>query len=274
MSLRAVYDLVKKVWSRLGEHDASILAAAVAFYSFLSIFPAVAALVSLYGLFANPAEIEHQVQTLSKVLPADAVAPISGWMNDLVQKPRAHFGIGLAIGVAISIWSARYAIGTLMTSLNVAYSVREQRSFVRYNVVAFLLTTVLIMFVGAAVILIALLPVLVGYMPSAGHWQKIALWIRWPALLAIVVVVVATLYRHAPNRSGARWEFTSAGALLATAGLLAGSYGFSLYVSTFGSYDKTYGAVGSVAVLLTWLWIAAYSLLAGAELNAAILRRL
>jgi len=122
-------------------------------------------------------------------------------------------------------------------------------------------------------ILVALLPVLIGYLQISPSWQSATLWVRWPILLVFVIVAVALLYRYAPNRTDARWEFASAGALLVTGGLIIGSYGFSLYISAFAAYDKTYGSVGAIAVLLTWLWIAAYSVLAGAELNAEIASR-
>lgn len=255
---------------RLSVHNASVLAAAVAFYSFLSIFPAIAALVSLYGLVANPHELRSDLEALRAVLPADAVSPLSAWLTDLIHKPRAHFSAGLAISVAISVWSARYATATLMIALDVAFAAPERRTLLRYNAVALLLTLVLILLVGSAMILVALLPVAIGYLQIPPSWQSATLWVRWPILLAIIVIAVALIYRYAPNRADGHWEFASADTLLATSGLIIGSYGFSLYISTFPAYDKTYGSLGAVAVLLTWLWIAAYSVLAGAELNAEI----
>lgn len=262
--------LALNAWQRLNAHNASVLAAAVAFYSFLSIFPAITALVSIYGLIANPTDIERQVSELQAVLPAEAISPISSWLHDLARKPRAHFGVGLVISTGIAIWSARYATGTLMTALDLAYAVPEQRGFLRFNAVALLLTTLLILFVGSAVVLIAVLPALITYFPIPPDWRRAAMEVRWPILFLLIVVAVTLLYRYAPNRVDSRWEFASAGALVAIAGLIAGSYGFSVYLSAFAGYDKIYGSLGAVAVLLTWLWIAAYSLLAGAELNAEI----
>ncbi|CCD91549.1 Ribonuclease BN (fragment) [Bradyrhizobium sp. ORS 375] len=262
--------MTSRFFQRLGDHNSSTLAAAVAFYSFLSIFPALAAVVSLYGLVASPSDISRQLDSLRAVLPEDVLSPLSTWLTNLVNKPRGHFGLGLTVSVLISVWSARYATATLMTALDIAFAVPEQRSFLRYNAVALLLTLLLIVFVGTVLILVGLIPVLVGYLPIDAVWKSRAMWLRWPILLAFVAAAVAFLYRWAPNRSEAKWELTSAGATVAIAGLIAGSYGFSVYVSSFASYDKTYGSLGAVAVMLTWLWIAAYSILVGAELNAEI----
>lgn len=269
---RSAWTLAACFRRRLDEHNVSVLAAAVAFYSFLSIFPAIAALVSLYGLIADPHDIARQLNALRTVLPEEAVAPLSAWLNVLAKQTHPHFGLGLVVSVAISVWSARYATATLMTALDVAYAASEERSFLLYNAVALLLTALLIVFVACAVILIAILPVLIGYLPIPARWQAAAMWIRWPFLLGMILVAVALLYRYAPNRTDSRWDLASAGAVVATAGLITGSYGLSLYVNTFAVYQKTYGSLGAVAVLMTWLWIAAYSLLAGAELNAEIAR--
>jgi len=268
--IRRSWTVVANVWQRLGDHNTSVLAAAVAFYSFLSIFPAIAALVSLYGLIANPNDLSNELNTLQAVVPTEVLSPLSDWLTNLVHKPRTNFGLGLVISLALSIWSARYATATLMTALDVAYGIPEQRTFLLYNAVALLLTLLLIIFVSFAMALVAILPALIGFLPLPSAWQSGLLWIRWPMLLMIIVVAVGLLYRFAPNRSHSGWEFGSAGALLAVLGLAGGSYCFSLYISAFAAYDKTYGSLGAVAVLLTWLWIAAYFVLAGAELNAEI----
>ena len=262
------------VWHRLGDHNISVLSAAVAFYSFLSIFPAIAALVSLYGLVADTNDIVRQLNALQVILPGDAAALISERLKALEQGVHPPFGVGLLVSVGISIWSARYATGTLMTALNVTYGVPEERGIVLFNAVALSLTVALIVLAGGAVILIAVMPLLLSYLPIPTGWQAAAMWIRWPLLVGMIIAIVALLYRYAPNRTEPRWDLASAGGLLATTGLIMGSYAFSTYVNTFAAYQKTYGSLGAVAVLMTWLWVAAYSILAGAELNAEIGRRL
>lgn len=262
------------VWARLAEHNVSVLSAAVAFYSFLSIFPAIAALVSLYGLLADTDDIVRQLNALQVILPEEATALISRRLVALEQGTRPPFGVGLMVSVGISIWSARYATGTLMTALNVTYGISEERGFVLFNAVALSLTGALIVLAGGAVILIAVLPLLVSYLPIPTGWQAVAMWMRWPLLVCMIAAIIALLYRYAPNRSEPRWDLASAGGLLATTGLIAGSYAFSTYVNTFAVYQTTYGSLGAVAVLMTWLWVAAYCILAGAELNAEVGSRL
>lgn len=272
--LRTFTSVAIAVWAKLSEHNISILSAAVAFYSFLSIFPAIAALVSLYGLVADTNDIVRQLNALQVILPGEATALISERLKVLEQGAHPAFGVGLMVSVGISIWSARYATGTLMTALNVAYAVTEERGIVLFNAVALSLTVALIVLTGGAVILIAVIPLLLSYLPIPTDWQAAAMLIRWPLLVCMIIAIVALLYRYASNRSEPGWDLFSAGGLLATTGLIAGSYAFSTYVSTFAAYQRTYGSLGAVAVLMTWLWISAYSILAGAELNAEIGRRL
>ncbi|MCK1309854.1 MULTISPECIES: YihY/virulence factor BrkB family protein [unclassified Bradyrhizobium] len=272
--LRRFISVAIAVWAKLSDHNISILSAAVAFYSFLSIFPAIAALVSLYGLVADTNDIVRQLNALHGILPGEATALVSERLKVLEQGTHPPFGVGLMVSVGISMWSARYATGTLMTALNVTYAVSEERGLVLFNAVALSLTVALIVLAGGAVILIAVIPLLLSYLPIPTGWQAAAILIRWPLLVCMIIAIVALLYRYAPNRSEPRWDLASAGGLLATTGLIAGSYAFSTYVNTFAAYQKTYGSLGAVAVLMTWLWVAAYSILAGAELNAEIGRRL
>jgi len=126
--VRHGWTLTANLGGRLSDHNSSVLAAAVAFYSFLSIFPAIAAIVSLYGLVANPHDLKNEIDTLRAILPADVVSPLSAWLANLIQKPRGHFGVGLVVSLVVSIWSARYATATLMTALDIAFAVPEQRT--------------------------------------------------------------------------------------------------------------------------------------------------
>ena len=262
--------IIKRVWRQMGEDYISALAAAVAFYAMLSIFPALTALVSLYGLVADPAIVQQQLNQLQGVLPSEAVSLLSGWLQALLQRPRSTFGTGLAVSLALSLWSARYATATMMTALNVAYDQPEARNVFWFNVVALALTLALVFFGIAVIALVAVLPAVIGLLPLPATWQSLVSLVRWPILAAVVILGLAALYRYAPNRAEPRWEWASAGALVGTALWLIGSVGFSLYVSRFASYDRTYGSLGAVIILLLWFWLGAYSVLAGAELNAVI----
>lgn len=265
--------IVRRVWRQLGEDNISVLAAGVGFYSLLSIFPALTALVSLYGLAADPHAVQQQLESLRGVLPPDAVSLLSGWLQHLVQRPRSSFSTGLVVSLLLSLWSARYATGTMMTALNIAYDAPESRNLLRFNAVALALTAGLILFGIAAVALVAVLPAVISLLPLPAAGRSAITLVRWPILAGLVIVAIAAMYRYAPNRAEPRWEWASAGALAATALWLLGSVGFSIYVSRFSHFDATYGSVGAVVVLLVWFWLGAYAVLAGAELNAVIGRR-
>ena len=267
------WGIAKRVWQQTGEDNISILAAGVAFYSLLSIFPALTALVSVYGLVADPTIVQRELHDLRGVLPADAVSLLSGWLQQLAQRPRSSFGTGLVLSLLLSLWTARYATGAMMTALNVAYDEPESRSLLMFNAVAFALTAVLILFGIAVVALVAVVPAVVGLLPMPAGWLSAVSLLRWPILAALTVVALAALYRYAPNRASPTWEWASAGAITATALWIIGSYGFSVYVSRFAGYDQTYGSVGAIVVLLIWFWLGAYAVLLGAELNSGIERK-
>jgi membrane protein len=267
------WGIAKRVWQQTGEDNISILAAGVAFYSLLSIFPALTALVSVYGLVADPTIVQRELHDLRGVLPADAVSLLSGWLQQLAQRPRSSFGTGLVLSLLLSLWTARYATGAMMTALNVAYDEPESRSLLMFNAVAFALTAVLILFGIAVVALVAVAPAVIGLLPLPAGWVSAVSLLRWPILAALTVVALAALYRYAPNRASPTWEWASAGAIAATAVWIIGSYGFSVYVSRFAGYDQTYGSVGAIVVLLIWFWLGAYAVLLGAELNSGIERK-
>lgn len=267
-ALSGAWQAIKAFIARLGEDKISILAASVAFYTLLSVFPALSVLVSVYGLIADPADVRTQLDNLEFILPASAIALLSTWLDTLLARPRSSFGLGLLISVALSLWAARNAIGTMMTALNAAYRVADARGIIRYNVAALGLTALLILFGAIAVMLVAIVPVTLNLLPFPSNVESALSLVRWPILAALVVLAIAVTYRFGPNRSERRWEWTSAGALFATTLWIAGSVGFSIYVGQFASYDKTYGSLGAVVVLMLWFWLSAYAVLAGAVLNS------
>ncbi|MGY3512263.1 uncharacterized BrkB/YihY/UPF0761 family membrane protein [Bradyrhizobium sp. USDA 3051] len=200
--VRRLISVAAAVWAKLDDHNISILSAAVAFYSFLSIFPAIAALVSVYGLVADPNDIVRQLNALQIILPGEATALISERLKVLEQGTHPPFGLGLMVSVGISIWSARYATGTLMTALNVTYAVSEERGLVVFNAVALSLTVALIILAGGAVILIALIPLLLSYLPIPAGWRATAMLIRWPLLVCMIIAIVArSTATHPTGRS-------------------------------------------------------------------------
>ena len=267
------WTIVNCTWRRMSQDNLSALAAAAAFYAFLTIFPTLTALVSLYGLVADPAMVERQIAGMEGLLPPEAVKLVATWLQALVQGPSSRFGIGLLVSVVLASWSMWSATGMLMTAVNICYGIEEKRSVVRFNLEALALGAGVALFGVVALALVAVLPVLSDLLPAPGAWHGVISLVRWPVLAGLAIVALAIVYRYAPSRVQRKWEWISWGAALATALWLIGSIAFTFYVSRAGSYDRTYGSLGAVIVLLLWFYMSAYVILIGAEVNAEIERQ-
>jgi membrane protein len=262
------WDILKRTWTRIGEDNISLVAAGVAFYALLSIFPGFTALVSLYGLVADPAAVEKQIASVQGFLPPDAVKLLADQLQSLLDAPKTGIGIGLLVSVVLALWSARAGAGALMTALDIAYGEPERRNIIEFNLVAFGLTAGLILFGIVALLLVAVIPALLKLLPIPDSLAWIVSLVRWPILAGFAMFAAAALYRFGPSREHPKWQWVSWGSAIATLVWIIASVGFSVYVSKFGDYNKTYGSLGAIVVLLTWFWISAYIFLAGAELNA------
>jgi membrane protein len=260
---------LRRVWRALARDNISIMAAGAAYYSMLSIFPAMSALVLSYGLIADPITIEHHIDALSGLLPAEALKLISDQLHALVTAPATKLGVGLVVSVLFALWSATSASSAMMNALTVAYDGREKRGILHFYGLAVALTVGLVLFAVIALLLIAGVPAL-SEMSEPTPWGDIVPQLRWPPLALLVVLGLGTVYRIAPGRDRPTWDFLRVGTIAASLFWLAGSAAFSFYASHFGSYDRTYGSLGAVAVLLIWLYVTAYVILAGAELNREI----
>jgi membrane protein len=264
--------IATSTWQRIFTDNLSALAAAAAFYALLAIFPTLTAVVSVYGLVADPTMVERQVAALDQLLPPEAASLVAAWLQALVQGPTERFGVGLLISVLIALWSMWSATGMLMIAINICYRDEEKRGFLRFNVEALALGACLVLLGVAAVVLIAVLPILLDLLPVPGTWHAVISLVRWPVLAGMGITALAIVYRYARARTARKWQWVSWGAALATALWLIGSIAFSFYVSEVGSYDKTYGSLGAVIVLLLWFYMTAFVILVGAELNAEIER--
>jgi membrane protein len=261
---------LRRVWRALTRDNISIMAAGAAYYSMLSIFPAMSALVLSYGLIADPITIEHHLDALSGLLPAEALKLVSDQLHVLVTAPATKLGVGLVLSVLFALWSATSASSAMMNALTVAYDGREKRGILHFYGLAAALTVGLVLFAVIALLLIAGVPALMSGISESKPWGDIVLQLRWPLLALLVVLGLGTVYRVAPGRDRPTWDFLQVGTIAASLLWLAGSAAFSFYASYFGSYDRTYGSLGAVVVLLVWLYVTAYVILAGAELNREI----
>jgi membrane protein len=264
------WTILTNFWARLDRDHVSIMAAGTAFYALLSIFPGMSALISIYGLVADPATIETQLNSLSGVLPQEALKLLSDQLHALVAAPRDKLGLGLLVSLLIALWSATSGTGSLMQALTVAYEDRENRGILSFYGRAIALTIGVGVFALLSLFLIAGVPAVIGSLPLSELWRDRISLIRWPLLAILAVVALGVLYRYAPARRNPCWNCLSVGTIAAAVLWLAGSAGFSFYVARFSSYDKTYGSLGAVVILLMWFYVTAYIILAGAELNAEI----
>jgi membrane protein len=261
-------DVLMRVKDQVGENHLSIIAAGVAFYLLLSLVPALAALVAIYGVFADPSDITRQVDSLGRVLPDEALQLIEEQLERLTSASTRALGVGAVAGVAVALWSATKGTKALIDSVNIAYEERETRGFVRLNLIALGLTLALIAFVVVALALVAVVPLVLGPLGLGANLAWALSLLRWPLLLVFLMAALAVLYRFAPDRDEPRWRWVSPGAIGASVLFLVGSVAFSIYVSKSDTYDATYGSLGAIAITMMWLFVAAFSVLLGAQLNA------
>ena len=256
-----------RVGRALARHNISIMAAGIAYYAMLSIFPGMSALVLTYGLVADPLTIAHHVSALKDVLPSEALKLLADQLNVLVSAPSEKLGIGLVVSVLIAVWSATSGTSAMMNALTIAYESKEERGLLHFYGLSIALTISGVLFVVFALVLIAGVPAAVSRLPLPSVWQEILLSVRFPLLAVLAFLGLGALYRLAPYRSRPAWDFLRPGTITASVLWLSGSTAFSFYAAHFGSYDRTYGSLGAVAILLVWLYVSAYIVLAGAELN-------
>ena len=262
---RGWLQISKRGWAEAKVDQVPLLGAGVAFFAFLALFPAVIALVTLYGLFADPAVIADQVNSLG-ALPAEVRQLVVDQINN---QDRAALGWSALLSIALALFSASGGVNNLMTAVNVAYDEEDKRSPVKKRLIALALTLGAIVFIVIMLGLVAVVPaVLQSVFGDSPVLRAVLSAARWLLLVVLVTAALAVLYRVAPDRDAPKMRWVSVGAGLATLLWLLASIGFSVYVSTFGNYAKTYGVFAGIIVLLFWLWITSYAVLLGAEINA------
>jgi len=262
--------ILANVWNEIERDHLSVMAAGVAFWGFLSLFPAMSALISIYGLVSDPVVIGEQVAGLSGVLPQSALDLVSTQLHSLISAPRQALGIGLIISLLLTLWYAMSGTGTLMQALTIAYEETETRSILAYYTRSAALTIGIAAFGLLSLFLIAVVPVAIEWLPFPKAWRNTIGLVRWPLLAGLVIVALGLVYRFAPARRNPTWQWFAPGTIAAALVWLAGSAGFSYYVANFPSYDKTYGSLGAVVVLLMWLYVSSFIVLVGAELNSEV----
>jgi membrane protein len=265
-------DIALRVYAEFFADRILLVAAGVTFFAILALFPAIAALVSIYGLVADPASINEHVRDLRGILPDGALDILGEQVKRLAAKGDGTLGLSAAFGLLLSIWSANGGMKAIFDALNIAYEEEEKRNLVRLNLRSLAFTFGALVFVILALLGIVVVPVALDLLGLDAKAWYIAL-LRWPALLLLVLGALTVLYRHGPSRAPAQWRWVTPGSALAGVLWLCVSALFSWYVANFGSYNETYGSLGAAIGLMTWLWISTTVILVGAELNAEMERQ-
>jgi membrane protein len=266
-------DILWRTYARISEDRLLATAAGVVFYGLLAIFPAITALVSCYGLFANPSTISDNLQTLAMMLPEGSFQIVQDQVARVLSKGNTELGATFLFGLLLAIWSANAGVKAVIDALNVAYEEREKRSFIRLNLVSLALTTgglaALLLMVGTVVAF----PLALDHLGLAPESKLIIAVARWPLLFGVLIVALALLYRFGPSREAPRWQWLSVGAVTAALLWIAGSALLSWYLSNFANYSATYGSLGAAIGLMMWMWMSAIVVLLGAELNSEVERQ-
>lgn len=265
--------VVVRTWNEASDDNVSFLAAAVAFYAFLAFVPLLASVVLTYGLAAAPRTVAEHIRTLSAILPSDAASLIGEQLRSMTETPKSAKGWSLLLAFALALYGASKGSGAVLTALNIAYEVKETRGFFHTTLISLAMTVggLIVLLVAAAAISVmgwmeALLPGLAGWMHS------LLQLLFWAIAFAVAGTGISLVYRYAPDRPEAPWAWITPGSAAATLLWLAATVGFGLYVTHFGNYNATYGSLGGVIVFLTWLYLSAYVILIGGELNSELER--
>lgn len=263
-------DVARRTMAQVKEDQVSLLAASVAFFGMLAVFPAIIAIVSVYGLVADPDEVRDQIESLTSALPEDAGQLITNQLESITQQSGGGLGFGVVIGIVAALWTAGGGVGALIRGLNIVHGEGEMRTAVRRRGLALVLTIAGVVGTVAVLGLIVALPPIVRRLTDSGLAASIVVTLRWPVLGLLLLVALAVLYRVAPTRPRPRRHWTSWGAVVAMLVWLAASAGFSLYIDRMGSYNETYGSLGAVIILMLWLYISAFVVLLGGEIDAVM----
>jgi membrane protein len=270
--LRGWKDVAIRLKRQLQEDDVPLLAAGVAFFALLALVPSLVALVSIYGLIADPADVQSSVDDALRAAPTEVQELVSSQLESVVNSEPSGLRLGVVVGLALALWSASSGMKHLMGALTLAYDETEDRKFLRLRGLALALTLGGVVVLALAVAgMVA--PNALDDSGAAGTVRLVLQVLRWPVLGLVAMVTLSLLYRWGPDRNAPRFRWTSPGAVLATLVWVAASIGFSIYTANFGSYNETYGALGAIVVVMLWLYITAYVIILGAELNCELERQ-
>lgn len=262
----SVWKLLLAVWQTASEKHVGLIAAGVAFFGMFGIFPAMAAVIAVFGMLADPVVIAEQMTLMEGIIPPDAYRILAIQVNRLVLAPSQALGWATVVSTALALWSARAGVGALVGGLN-AIAGERMRSGIGQVIVALALTLVLVALAIVAMLTVVIVPVVLAFIPLASSTAWLLEGLRWLIALGVLVLGLSLLYRFGPARIGGRGRWITVGAVVVVILWVASSVGLSFYLTNFGSYNEVYGSIGAVIGLLLWLYVSAYLILLGAALN-------
>jgi len=268
MPARGWKQILKRVYASIGDDRVMAEAASVTYYTLLAIFPAIASLISLYGLIADPSNIGKTLASLQGVVPEGGMTIINDQIKSLISAPHQALGFGFAIGLLTSLWSANAGIKSLFDALNAVYEEKESRTFLHRTWLSLAFTAGALAFVILALFAVVAVPAILNFVGLGAIGATLLDLGRWPVMLIAIMGFLALTYRYGPSRAKAKWRWISWGSAFAGTFWIIASAAFSWYAANFGNYNKTYGSLGAAIGFMTWIWISTIIVLIGAELNA------
>ena len=244
------------------------LAGGVAYYALLAVFPAIAMMVSLYGLFTDVATISDHLVLLTNILPPGSAELFTAQMVRIASQSSETLGVAFQTSLAISLWSANAAMSALFDALNVVYKEKEKRPLWKFYATTLLFAVCAFFFLAIALGVIVIVPIALNLFGWGSYSERLLAFLRWPGLFALVAVGLTIIYRYGPSRRPAKWRWLPLGSGIAALLWIGGSMLFSWYVANFDSYNRMYGALGAIVAFQIWLWLSSVIVLLGAELNA------
>jgi membrane protein len=263
-------DILLRTYGEVQDDRLLALAASVVFYSVVALFPALAAGVSVYALFADAATINSHLSVAANIIPASGLDILGQEITRLTAKSDSRLTLGFFVGLGIALWSANAGMKAMFDTLNVIYDETEKRGLIKLNLVSLFFTICAIAGAGLAIAAVVVFPLVLAALGlTSVDWPYIA-YLRWPLMFVLLIVALAVLYRYGPSRTRARWRWLSLGSVFAALAWLAVSALFSWYLANMANYNATYGALGAVIGLMMWMWLSTIVVLIGAELNSEI----
>ncbi|MDB2407161.1 YihY/virulence factor BrkB family protein [Jannaschia sp.] len=269
--LKVWWNLSVRVWHQIDEMNLMLISAGVAFYGMLALFPAIAAIVALWGLFNDPANVLPQLEYYRSIIPADAYSLVATQIQALTSAEPEALGWASVLSFGVALWSTRAGVAALMMGMNAVYKERNRQGLAHYGI-AMLLTISLVFVALTAIAAIIIAPIVMAFVPLGPVAEIAAEAVRWLLAVGVLLLGAGIIYRYGPNRKIARIGWVTPGSVLSVALWGLASWAFGIYLAEFGRYSEVYGSIGAVVALLMWLFISAFLLLLGAAVNAELER--